>query len=675
MRARPSDVLFGSTVFLSAFLLFSVEPLIAKQILPWYGGSAAVWSTSLVFFQTALLLGYFYVRLLTRYLNSKVQAGAHSLLLLTTLLFLPIGPGARWRPASANHPTLQILELLTATLAIPFAALSATSPLLQHWLTHAGDKSPYRYFAVSNFASLAALLAYPILIEPKLDLNVQRISWSYVYACFVLLCAACGWRTSKTAPLSAVKRPEFFWISPWRQASWFLLAACGGMLLLSVTNHLTQNVAAVPFLWVLPLAVYLLTFIVTFGRGRTYPQGFWFRLLAFMLAIIGYAISNINYLLPLQVSVPIFLIGLCVCCMFCHGELYALRPPADQLTTFYLFVAAGGAAGAIFVGLLAPSIFDAIYELPLTLVCTAVLALVVNWSRGWSNRMLWVTMSAGMAFVLGENWIQYHENSLALRRSFYGALRVVQSPHAGLEQARTLFHGTIEHGAQYLWPPLRERATTYYGPDSGIGVLLREGFPATKRVGLIGLGVGTLAAYSQPGDTFRFYEINRQDIDIAEALFFYLREAKARVDIVEGDGRLSLAHDTSPSFDVLALDAFSGDAIPVHLLTREAGELYRKHLNPNGALAFHVSNDFLDLAPVVQKLAQDLGFQSVLVRSRSGDDLVLAADWVLVTNNPNILNNAAVKLRSSPINQISGLRLWTDSYSNLLQIIKPPVFK
>jgi hypothetical protein len=249
----------------------------------------------------------------------------------------------------------------------------------------------------------------------------------------------------------------------------------------------------------------------------------------------------------------------------------------------------------------------------------------------------------------------------------------VQSPHAGLEQTRTLFHGTIEHGAQFLWPPLRYRPTTYYGPDSGIGIVLREGFSGPKRVGLVGLGIGTLVAYGQPGDTFRFYEINRQVINIAQGLFFYLPETHAQTAIVEGDGRLSLQRDTSPPFDVLALDAFSGDAIPIHLLTKEAGELYRRHLKPNGVIAFHVSNDFLDLAPVVQKLAASLGYHAVLVRSHSGDDLILAADWVLVTNNPGILNNEAVKLRSAPISQIPGLRLWTDDYSNLVQIIKTPV--
>lgn len=668
-------------------MLFSVEPLIAKRILPRYGGSAAVWSTCLVFFQTALLLGYWYARILTRYVTPRLQTLVHVLLLSASLVFLPINADLGGGSDSTAGPIWQIVVLLTANIAVPFIALSATSPLLQHWLARMGNASPYRFFSVSNFASLAALLVYPILIEPRLDLRTQRYWWSYAYGCFALLCAASAWRCHATPQQNQFEKPEFLWIAPWRKALWFALAACGGMLLLSITNHLTQNIAAIPLLWVLPLAVYLLTFVLTFGRTSVHPQGFWLRLLALMLGLLAYAISNINFMLPLQVSVPIFLIGLCVACMFCHGELHRLRPPPDQLTNFYLLIAAGGAAGAIFIGLIAPNIFDALYELPLTLVFTAVLAVFMGWNgeragrsmavmhgsaNAWSNRLLWLGVTAAMIYVLGVNWHQYHENSLSLRRSFYGALRVVQSPHAGLEQNRVLFHGTIEHGAQYLWPPLRYRPTTYYGPDTGIGIVLREGFTGSKRVGLVGLGVGTLAAYGQPGDEFRFYEINGQVIDIAQTLFFYLRETKAQVSIVKGDGRLSLQRDTSAPFDVLALDAFSGDAIPVHLLTKEAGELYRRHLKPNGVIAFHVSNDFLDLAPVVQQLANSIGFRTVLVRSHSGDDLILAADWVLVTNNPDILNNEAVKLHSAPINRISGLRLWTDDYSNLFQILKTP---
>jgi SAM-dependent methyltransferase len=334
----------------------------------------------------------------------------------------------------------------------------------------------------------------------------------------------------------------------------------------------------------------------------------------------------------------------------------------------------GGAAGAIFVGLIAPRIFSGIYELPFTLVFTALLALLLTWREGaWPIRLLWVGVAASMVAVLAANVKAYHENALSVRRSFYGSLRVVESPHAGERQTRTLYHGTIEHGAQFLWPPLRFQPTTYYGPDSGIGIVLRECFRNPRRVGIVGLGVGTIAAYAQPGDTFHFYEINRQVADIAESLFFYLRETHAQVQIIEGDARLSLERERAPRYDVLALDAFSGDAIPVHLLTKEALDLYLKHLKPEGVLAFHTSNQYLDLAPVIRQLGEGAGYDSVLVNSQGDDDqLILPSDWVLVTRNAAVLKNADVNMHSRPIASRAGLRPWTDDYNNLFQILRAP---
>jgi SAM-dependent methyltransferase len=333
----------------------------------------------------------------------------------------------------------------------------------------------------------------------------------------------------------------------------------------------------------------------------------------------------------------------------------------------------GGATGAIFVGLLAPRLFSGIYELPLTLCFTALLALLLVWSGGaWGVRLLWIGVAACMAAACVTNVHAYRRNSLTLRRSFYGSLRVVQSPRAGPEQTRTLFHGTIQHGAQFLAPERRMRPITYYGPDSGVGILLRECFPLPKRVGVIGLGTGSLAVYGQPGDTFRFYEINSQVIEIAQSLFFYTRETPAHVEIVEGDARLSLQRESTPPFDVLALDAFSGDAIPVHLLTREAVALYLRHLKPDGVLAFHVSNNYLDLAPVVAQLAEEIHYRAIEVKNHAdADELILPAEWVLVTRNEGVLANTAIKLHAQPIAARAGIRPWTDDFNNLLEIIKP----
>jgi len=678
-RRTPAQVavLFSSAIFLSAFLLFSVEPLIAKKILPWFGGSAAVWATCLVFYQSALLAGYVYARLVVHRLRPGVQFGLHICLLLLCLACLPIGPGAYWGAASATDPAWQILVLLTASIGLPFVALSATNPLLQDWLARTGNRSPYRLFALSNFASLAALILYPIVIEPWFDIHKQRLWWSGAFVLFAVLCASAagmGYRSRGMGEDEQVRlQPNPRPARTAHRFAWFALAACGSMLLLSVTNHLDQNVAAVPLLWVLPLAVYLLTFIFSFG-SRLYQRSLWSRLLAFALGMLGYATYNINTVEAVEVSVPIFLAGLFICCLFCHGELNRLRPEASALTGFYLMIAAGGAAGSILIGLIAPRIFSGVYELPVALLLTALLALALEWNNGHASaRILWTGVAACMVAVVIANVQAYHEDTLTLRRSFYGSLRVVQSPHAGPQQHRTLFHGTIQHGAQFLLPPRRMRPTTYYGPDSGIGIVLRECFDSPKRVGIVGLGTGTIAAYGQPGDTFRFYEINHQIVEIAESLFYYLRESHARIEIAEGDARLSLEHDTSPPFDVLAADAFSGDAIPVHLLTREAFALYMRHLKRDGVLAFHVSNDYLDLAPVVAQLAREIGYRAVLVKNHEDhEDLILPADWVLVTRNVQVLQNPAVQVHAKAIDSRPYLQPWTDGYNNLVQILKIP---
>ena len=626
-----------------------------------------------MFYQVALLAGYLYARLLTRYARAKTQAVIHVAVLAISLLLLPIGPAEYWKLLSAENPSWLIFRMLAASVGVPFIALSTTSPLLQAWLARSGSKEPFRMFAVSNFASLAALLAYPTLIEPLFGTRKQSIGWSLLYVCFAALCAAVTWQTRNVSQpqRTDTASPE---VPAMRKLLWFGLAACGSMLLLAVTNHIDENVAAVPLIWILPLAVYLLSFVFSFGAFNIYKRSLWIRLLAFALATLGYAIYNINSLIALQISLPTFLGGLFLCCLFCHGELNRLRPRAQDLTGFYLLIAAGGAAGAIFVGLIAPLLFNGIYELPIALLFTALLASASTWSdRNWAVTVLLAAVSACMIAVAVMNVKAYRENSLSLRRSFYGSLRVVQTPHAGPDQQRILFHGTIEHGSEFLLPPRRSRPTTYYGPDSGVGILLREAFAEPKRVAIIGLGAGTLATYGHSGDEFRFYEINSQVVDIAQALFFYLRESHAKILTTIGDGRLSLEREHSPPFDAIVLDAFSGDAIPVHLLTREALALYLRHLTARGVIAFHVSNDFLDLAPIVEQLAADAGYEAVLVHNHEdSDEAILAADWVLVTNNQAVLRNPAITVHARAIISLPGLRLWTDDYNNLFSVLKTP---
>ena len=686
--ARAIRFLFAATVALGAFLLFLLEPLFAKIILPRFGGSAAVWSTCLVFFQSALLLGYFYADVLTRRLSPVRQAAAHISLLVVSLSFLPIASHAILGASSSNYPALQILVLLTASIGVPFVLLSATSPLIQAWHSRTGSQ-PYHLFAISNFASLLALLSFPFVVETRLSSHRQAQLWSILFAAFVIACALAAWMSRRfaavepaplaidhiatidapcRAPLPA-RREKLLWLG---------LSACGSMLLLSTTNHLMEDVAPVPLLWVLPLALYLLTFTMAFARRNLYSRWLLVRLVAVALGSLGYAIYDPSFTESVQVAVPVFCIAMFVCCLFCHGELAKLRPAPEHLTSFYLMVAGGGALGAIFVGLVAPRLFAAAYEYPLTLCLTAVAAAVVVWSDGWLTRAFWTVGTAAMVAVLAFHVREYDKSSIIVARNFYGGLRV-QLHYDWLKQPyHTLYHGQIEHGAQSLHSPKSLEPTTYYAKDSGVGLALDYFDDDPRRIGVVGLGAGTIAAYAQKGDVVRFYDINPLIVEIADSQFTYLRDARSRgaaVDVTLGDARLSLMNEKSQQFDVLVIDAFSGDAIPVHLLTREAVALYLRHLKPTGVLAIHTSNTYLDLAPVVQLLADDVHYPARLI-SNSDDirKLVDSSDWVLLSRNQDFLSDLDESTLQETITIPLKLQLWTDDYNNLFQILRPVKF-
>jgi SAM-dependent methyltransferase len=674
-------VLLPLSIFLGAFLLFLLEPLFAKLILPRFGGSAAVWATCLVFFQCALLVGYLYAYLTTRRLTPARQGILHIVLLLLSLCFLPIAPHAMIRKLDGNHPAAHILVVLSVSVGLPFILLSATSPLVQTWHARAEEGSePYHLFALSNFASLLALLSFPLLIEPRFSSHQQSLLWSALFAAFVAICSLTAWLASRKAPAgSPMPTTEVAETScapsPRDKLLWLSLSACGSMLLLSVTNHITENVAPVPLFWVLPLALYLLTFTLAFQRRSFYSRWLMARLLGVTLGSLGYAIYDPSYTESIQVSVPLFCGGLFVCCFFCHGELAKRRPAPRNLTTFYLTISLGGALGAIFVGLLAPYLFAALYEFPLTLCLTALVAAIALWPEGWLERIFWSALTVIMAAIVVYNVHSYKKNDILIVRNFYGGLRVKQLNDWLKQPYRELYHGKIEHGAQFLNPPKSLQATTYYSADSGVGVALRRFSGAPKRVGVIGLGAGTLAAYGNAGDYFRFYEINPLVVSIAKNWFSYLRDTPARVEIAMGDARLSLAAEPSQRYDVLAVDAFSGDAIPVHLLTKEAFALYLRHLKPGGILAVHTSNTYLDLAPVVQLLADDAHCPVRLITN--GDDLrklIDTSDWVLVTRNEDFLRNLDATTLQEQITVPARLRLWTDDYNNLFQILRPVQF-
>ena len=668
MRGPRTGVvlLYGATIFASSFLLFVIQPIFAKLILPWFGGSAAVWTTCLVFFQAALLAGYAYAHAAARW------PVLHIALLALALPLLPAIPGPFWKAGGGEDPTWRLLALLACVLGPPYVLLAATSPLLQGWFARSWpERPPYRLFAVSNAASLAALAGYPVLIEPRLPARAQDVAWSFGFAGLAGLCALTAVLSPRNSnqPGQAV-RPA---AAPTREERllWTALAAGGSMLLLATTNQLTANVAAVPFLWILPLAVYLLTFILCFESRRWYRRELFLRLLAVGLCSVAYATYDIQMAAALLITGPILAFGLFAGCMFCHGELSARKPEGSLVTAFYLYIALGGAIGGVLIGLVAPRVFRGVYELPLTLLAVAALALWQTWPSGWQARMLWSVVAAAMAIAFGSQVDAYNRNSVVMLRSFYGALRVVETA-APNGVARTLYHGTIKHGSQFVAPPARRMTpTSYYGPQSGAGLAMRLCCTGPRRVGLVGLGAGSLAVYGKSGDVFRFYEINPQVIRLANTLFTYTRETPARVEIAQGDARLTLESEPSQAFDLLVLDAFSGDAIPVHLLTKEAFAVYQRHLKSNGILAIHISNQFLDLAPVVRQLGDCYGLPAVRIHTPADpDELLSAADWVLLTRDSRFIGLPEVRAAEVPIAPRPDLRIWTDDYNNLFQVMK-----
>ena len=667
---------YAATIFLSSFLLFLVQPLLARLILPWFGGTAAVWTTCMLFFQSMLLAGYAYAHATNARLAPRAQALLHTVLLAAALALLPIAPAEGWKPRGDEEPVRHILLLLTVAVGLPYLLLSATSPLLQAWFTRVRPgANPYRLFAISNLASLLALIGYPLAVEPLLANRQQVGFWSGLFAVFALLCAALSWQAATAAPAQVAPEPGSDAQARPRRGDyllWLALSATGSVLLLAVTNHITQNVASIPLLWLAPLTLYLLTFILAFeGRGWYRPELAW----SFVLVWIGgmlWLLVDTSHQFDLWLQLGVYLSGLFVACLFCHGELYRARPPARHLTAFYLTISAGGALGGVLVAVVAPLAFDAYYELGLALVALALLAAVRyaalnNFARAASFAM--VMASAGCALYDG---LHYRKDVRLSQRNFYGVMRVKEYGAPGEENhLRRLLHGVIMHGEQYLDPELRRRATTYYQTSSGIGAAilsLRE--RGGNRIGVIGLGTGTLAAYGRKGDRYRFYDINPDVIRVAQREFAYLSDSEATIELVLGDARLQLEREPPQGFDVLAIDAFSSDSIPVHLITREALGVYLRHTKDDGIVAFHVSNRFLDLVPVVARLAQEHQAHAVLVDEESSDDKTTST-WVLVSRDAGALARPEIaEAGAAEPETRADWRTWTDDYSNLVQILK-----
>ncbi len=676
-----SRLLFGGIVFLASFLLFLIEPIAAKQLLPLFGGSAAVWITCLVFFQTALLCAYLYAHWLTRHPQWRI----HLLLIFLAAAGALLRAFHQANTAATEHPILAIFSALSISIGLPFLMLGATSPLLQVWQAQLETSGiPYRLYALSNLASLLALGIYPTLIEPNLTLKTQRLAWGCGFAAFALLSAVLTWKTR-----TVIENPSKNEASPEETAPpspllhkllWILLPMAASMQLSAVTSYLTANLAPIPLLWILPLAVYLITLILAFQfpalAEKAASRSILTRLLVIMLASLGYVISKVDVTLSMTVGILFFLAELFIAGLFMHSEATALRPKrSSESTLFYLLFAAGGALGSFLVGIAAPLLFRFNFDLPLTFFVTALLGLVATWSSNWGQRLLWATASVLMLVLVFLMNTAYQRNTPVAVRNFYGSLRVKQAIQYPSAIIRTLSNGSIQHGTQIFSPELSKSPTTYYAENSGVGVALHNCCGnRPRKIGVIGLGAGTIAAYGENGDQIRFYEINPAVAPIAHNLFTYIRDATQRganISIVEGDARTSLTHEPPQNFDVLVIDAFSGDAIPLHLLTTEAVALYKQHLAPGGILALHISNQHVDLEPEVVLLAKAAGMKAMRVTSPINEERgEFSATWMLATENAAFFDQPEVFNRTHRPDEKPKLRLWTDDYSSLLPILR-----
>ena len=692
------SLLFSLVSLMGAFLLFQIQPMISKFILPWFGGSPSVWTTCMLFFQIVLFGGYSYAHFLSKR-SSRNQAIIHGVLLLIAALQLPVVPSEALKPDGSGEPSWQIFLLLLSTVGLPYFVLSATSPLVQTWYGRVfPGRVPYRLYALSNIGSLGALLSYPVLIETRWDVLAQAGIWSVAYGLFALLMLACAvieWRrgsllerggTAVQSVVAAAGPPPGLA----RRLLWVALPAFASVMLLSTTNHVCQDVAVIPFLWVVPLALYLLSFIICFDHPRWYARPVWGALAMIALFLsAGWEdlpwVDTRNFGIAAEIAVNF--LAMFFVCMVCHGELARKKPDLDHLTEYYLFMSAGGALGGLVVSLLAPLVLTTYLEWSLGLMLgTALAAWVVYRGLGGglaqhSSRLAAITVGVAAVAVLFsiQAWQFLPDHAIARSRNFYGTLKtseresVPEKPGEEVLAFRTLHCNGTEHGRQFTRADLRREPLSYYGTETAVGQLLTAlQSNSQARVGVVGMGTGTLASYGVAGQTYRFYEINPDVVTTARAYFTFVDDMLARggrYELALGDARLTLGHEPDQHFDVLVLDAFSGDSVPVHLLTREAFAIYQRHLVPGGVIAIHITNRYLNLAPVVQRLAREFGFATTRISVQDAhrvghyrpDYLLLSKDQARIASYPALPPPYA--------RDIPDVALWTDRAHNLFQIL------
>ncbi|MXW72252.1 MAG: ferrichrome ABC transporter permease [Acidobacteria bacterium] len=688
--------LSGAAVFLAASLLFVVQPLAARSLLPWYGGAPMVWAVALFFFQAVLLGGYLYAHLLVTRLAPRVQLAVHGVLLaLAALASLPPLPGTGWAPDGGEAPAGWILLTLLVTLGPGFFALAATTPLVSAWVARAGPSAAddpaatgvYRLYALSNAGSLIGLAAYPLLLEPLLGLGAQGRLWSAGFVAFAALTFLAGVASvraragdaGRAGPPAGSRLGDF-------HVPAFLLAAVGSLALVAVTTHLTRDVAAVPFLWIAPLALYLLTFILAFRGGDPYPRRFLVPLLLVSVAACFYVwFQDITYgleraLLAHAVAALGFLFA---GCWITHGEIVRRKPAPTRLTGFYLSMTAGGALGGLFASIGSPLLFPNVWEYPLALVLAVVVAFAVATPPRDAFRSLArkAIPAATLGVAIAISALE-HRRPLTATRNFFGVVRVMEAYPGTPDWRRDMWHGGIAHGSQWFAPGRRREPTLYYYEGTGIEAVLNR-HPNRRlvrplRVAVVGLGTGSIVVHGRRGDLFRFYELDPQVVQAAREYFTFLDDAPAEVEVVLGDGRLSLLREAGAGeaeFDVIVLDAFAGDAIPVHLLTAEAFDLYQSRLAPGGTIAVHISNRHVDLAPVIRAQGLRLDLLSLLTVSDPDPDLFhYTATWVVLSLNTDLITDPSLLGRAEPWTgeaaEPADRFLWTDDHSNLLDVLR-----
>ncbi|MEC9005269.1 MAG: fused MFS/spermidine synthase [Planctomycetota bacterium] len=714
------------TILLSAFLLFQVQPVISKMILPWFGGTTAVWTTCMLFFQVLLVAGYSYAHVLSRLKSRQLQMIVHVALIVVAVLTLPITPTDRFKPTGSSLPTMRILWLLVLNVGLPYFVLSATGPLVQAWYAmHYSGRSPYRLYALSNIGSLGALVTYPFVFEPAFDLPTQGNLWSVVFVGFGTCCAVLAVMVSRgvSSPsgegdetTAGEVSPEATVRPPWKeQGHWLWMPALASVMLLAVTQHVCQQIVVMPFLWIAPLGLYLLSFIICFDRESWYlPRVFawavflsisWIAALMLrydidaMLQNVGVVFKFSEWTGTATVQVGSYLAMLFAVCMLCHGELVRRKPAVTYLTAFYLWVSVGGAVGGLLVSLVCPLIFHSYLELNLAMLVALVFSLVIVVTQivSWSSvtqLSAALLIGGGIGLAGKAQLAEYQRNvksfdvvkniereTVVASRNFFGVLRVVRElrEESPADNQLSLMHGKTLHGIQFTDPGRRRLPTAYYNRNSGIGLLMRKYLQAEPvHVSIVGLGVGTLATYGRTGDHFRFYEINPEVERMAQEYFTFLQDSAADVSLVSGDARLSLeeestrgaAHDT----DILVVDAFSGDAVPVHLLTAEAVQLYLDHLKPGGVLAIHASTQHLRLIPVVARIARHHEIPFVVLTTHPDPEQEVVEDlatWILLTRNEDVLNDPEIRQKhQAPVGENArNVSLWTDKFSALYEIV------